>query len=360
MAHFALNICYNKGYGFGNQIYSLCGMCSYALEHKIKYIYLDKFLREIHTDNYCNISEIIDLHKTNSFLKKYDITLIDGNNLCLKIISINYGNDKYYIDITNELMHICLNQNLRFCIKNDFNLDTIKGNPYTYFYNNYYIKLKKDFHINITYSINDNIFNDIIMVENGLIKQDYLIDLQNIVFNPSVRYNNGSIEFYDVLEHIIFNTNLTSISDNYIKDNIDLSQQINTIHLRLEDDAIKHWATENGYTDLNLYKNLLENIYIENISKYINKNDITLFISGNYDNNVIKYMIDNNYKFILTPKFCDDRDVSAIIDLHIGQYCNNVYIGVFESTFSYALLTRINNKPNVNSVIISFILPISP
>ena len=84
--NYALDICHTPGYGLGNQLYSICGMCSYAIEHKIKYLFLGRFLREIYSEKYCNISDIIDLNSTNLFLKKYDIVLIDGLKIDLKII----------------------------------------------------------------------------------------------------------------------------------------------------------------------------------------------------------------------------------------------------------------------------------
>ena len=40
---------------------------------------------EIHGNNYCNISDIVNIDKTNQYLKQHNITLIDGNTFTFKI-----------------------------------------------------------------------------------------------------------------------------------------------------------------------------------------------------------------------------------------------------------------------------------
>ena len=46
--------------------------------------------------------------------------------------------------------------------------------------------------------------------------------------------------------------------------------------------------------------------------------------------------------------------MSAIIDLHIGQICNNICVCVFESTFSFVLVTRAYNKTSLTNYLICF------
>jgi hypothetical protein len=51
-------------------------------------------------------------------------------------------------------------------------------------------------------------------------------------------------------------------------------------------------------------------------------------------------MVKNNYKFILTEKQFNGRELNAIIDLLVSKSCNNVFIGAYNfenetgSTFS--------------------------
>ena len=124
--------------------------------------------------------------------------------------------------------------------------------------------------------------------------------------------------------------------------------------MRLENDAIQHWAKENNYDDVNYYKQLLENKYIELIKEHINKDSITILLAHDYDNNVITFMNENKYEIIMPPKMDTYRDISAIIDMHNGQICDSTYIGVVESSFSFTLLARINNKHNMKTVMFYF------
>ena len=101
MTFYFLDISPKKTSGLCNQIYFISSMCSYALKNNIKYIFLNKFLKEINTDNYCPISEIIDFKKTNNFLKKYNIVLFDSFNIKFDILDIKYGNDLYNINVTD-------------------------------------------------------------------------------------------------------------------------------------------------------------------------------------------------------------------------------------------------------------------
>ena len=84
---------------------------------------------------------------------------------------------------------------------------------------------------------------------------------------------------------------------------------------------------------------------LKNYPKFFNNNNIDLYISCNNQ---------NDYNIILTPKFSKEREISAIIDMHIGEECTHKYIFLFESSFSFTLLFRIKNKKNLNEVMINF------
>ena len=74
---------------------------------------------------------------------------------------------------------------------------------------------------------------------------------------------------------------------------------------------------------------------------------MTIVLSGDFDNNVIKFLQNNNYNFITTPKLYQDRELNAIIDLEIGLLCNHTYIYTFESSFSYTLLHKLSSNMNI-------------
>ena len=352
-----LNISPNDGCGFCNQLYSIVNSCYFGFNNNIKIVFIDKYLMEINTNNKCNISEIIDLKATNIFLKKYNIILIDLSDIDFKIVNIKYGLNNFSIDITSEILKHNLN-NLSLFINKNLNLDNIKGKPLEYYKNKFGIPFNQTQNQNqklyITYSINDSIFEENYSVSNGFLINEFSIDLINYTKITFPTINDGSTIFKDILRNIVFNNIYVSKANDFIKTlKLSDNQKINSIHLRLEDDAIQSWSkTQN--MELDSYKKILEEKYIEKIQQFIDKNILTIILSHNYDNNVIKFLKENNYNYIITPNLHKDRDVSAIIDLHIGQFCNNKCICVFESTFSFTLVSRIYNYSNVQDYLIFF------
>jgi hypothetical protein len=156
----------------------------------------------------------------------------------------------------------------------------------------------------------------------------------------------------EIYNNIFFSKYLTEYSTNFINENFsDVSKKINVIHIRLEDDAIYHWSKQNNMRN-DTFKQLLIVKYIELIKTNIKKDDITLILSGNINNEVVHYMKINEYniKFI-NKKFSNGqygRELNAVIDLIIGKCCNNIFIGCDGSTFSELLTTYIAdfNKSN--------------
>ena len=89
MKYFHLKIAPSNLYGCCNQIYSIAGMCSYLNEHKIKFLFLDLFLKQFKTDLRCPINQIIDLSATNLIVTpKYNVVLVDGHNFSFNIVDI--------------------------------------------------------------------------------------------------------------------------------------------------------------------------------------------------------------------------------------------------------------------------------
>lgn len=89
-----------------------------------------------------------------------------------------------------------------------------------------------------------------------------------------------------------------------------------------------------------VFKSHIKNKYIDLISRFINKDDSTIILSYSLSNMVIDFMVKNNYKFILTEKQFNGRELNAIVDLLVSKSCNNVFIGAYNfenetgSTFS--------------------------
>jgi hypothetical protein len=349
--------------GFCNQLYSIIGSCCHSINNNLpntsKVIFIGKYLMEINSNKFCNIGDIIDLNASNIFLKKYNTFLFDMFNFKFKILEIKYGIDNYSYNITSELIQQNfenLSSNI-FYISKDTNLNNIKGDPFEYYKNKFFIPFNKNQpkKLYITYSINDIIFNEVLNETSGYLQDDFFLDFTYKKTICQV-HNDGSFIFSDILRNIVFNNIYVEKANEFIKNSIkkiDDNTKINCIHLRLEDDAIECWS-ENNKMDYFSYKKILENKYIHFIKKYIDKNIPTIILAHNYDNNVINYLTENNYNFFITPKCHPDRDISAIIDLHIGQICNNICICVFESTFSFSLVTRAYDISNLKNFLICF------
>ena len=355
MSLYLLDIHLKPTYGLCNQLYSIAGMCRYSIDHNIKYLFLNKFLKEINTENYCPINEIIDIPRTNVFLQKYGLVLFDSFNCFFDIISVKYGNEQFNIDITGDSISLFKKEN-SFIIDSTVNLTNAFGDPYKHFERTYGFTPSGDKFLYIDYKIDDTIFKDAFKIN----KDGFISNVKSIVinynfkddtpFNPPLGYNDGSETFINILRNLVFHKSLLKKANEYVYKNIDLTKNVNVIHLRLEDDAIACWYQQNNYDDPARYKTDVSNKYISLIDKYIEKKDTTVIICYDYNNAVIEYMEKNNYKIIKTPKLDSNRDVSAIIDMLIGQYCNRIYICVYESSFSFALLTRIYNKTNFKLV----------
>jgi hypothetical protein len=350
MVFFFLDISPSKTNGLCNQLYYISSMCSYALKNNIKYIFLNKFLMEINSDNYCPISEIIDIKKTNQFLQKYDIVLFDSFNFDFEILSINFGSVNNNIDITRECIDKFKNNN-SFIIKKDTNICKLLNLINNIFSEEENLLLLK-------FKINDTFFNYNVITNDGILINDITINFNNFDFqqtlNPYI-YNDNSFEIKDIIQNIIFNEKIINKVDNFFTNNIKILNKIdkiNVLHLRMENDVIESMIKINNF-DKNLYKTKIENKYIKFIRDYIDKKEITIVLSYDYNNEVIKFLDTNNYNFIMTPKYNTNRDISAIIDMHIGQYCNNIFIGTFESSFSYMLFLRMYKKSTVIPVILS-------
>jgi hypothetical protein len=357
MKNYFLDISPKQNSGFCNQIYSIIYTCGHCVRNNINFIFIGKFLTQIQSQKFCNISEIIDINTTNNYLKQYNLCLIDYYNFDFKIINAKYGANNMCFDVTQQIKQFLTNR--VFYISKSHDLNDLFGNPLEFYKKKYFIELDKNaLQLHITFSINNVNFYGTYDQSCGFLNSDILIDLNNATFKPSLRIQNDQTEFTKgIFRNIAFQPIFLQKANDFIlqvrEKNKD--KKINCIHLRLENDAVEHWANENKISPVD-FKKIIEDKYIDEISKNLNKEDATLILSDNYDNGVIQYLRENGYNYIKTPKMNSGREVAAIYDLHIGQYCNNVYILVFDSSFSYTLLYRIFEQAKLKPVEINYIL----
>jgi hypothetical protein len=212
-----------------------------------------------------------------------------------------------------------------------------------------------------------NVF-DLVLINEYLKKYNLnIIDGFNInssAFHPiswtvielAKKHNNKVLESFidEIYQNLYFNIHLVNHSIDFITKNIPdyKNKKINVLHVRIEEDGIQHWSRMNNMNTTTFKKTLIDK-YINLINDNLKKEDITIILSGLVKNEVVDYMKNNGYNVMFIDKKFDitksTREINAIIDLIIGKYCNNVFIGCDGSTFSellYKTISDINDYGN--------------
>jgi hypothetical protein len=295
------------------------------------------------------------MHHANVLLKKYNIMLHDKSNLTFSIDKVTYGVNNDFYDVTKEVCEAFVKENvLRIPIGT--NLNNLKGDPKS--------GVKKELHIHYT-------LNGTKVVEKHCeyVNQDIIIDIDNptniLHWNQIDECYLQNRELFDYfLKNIKFNHRLVKYSENALiyDKNIELKnasnisfkkRNVNVLHLRIERDITGHMFAHNNMTQEE-YDVFLQNKYIGLIQKYFSTEDVIILLSYSQDNNVIDFLRNNKYEFYYTKKnVFDGREKHAIVDLLVGEKCNNCFIGNWNvekrsgSTFSYFLSVRNNAKKNI-------------
>lgn len=343
------------GTGLTNEIFFIVYGIIDCINNKRKNLVINNFRVEPMTNKFCGINEILDIHYLNILLKKYDIAVFDRNNLSFNIDTIIYGLNDVTIDITKESKELFYTSN-KLRIPAGTILNNIKGDPLSG-------QAKK---LYITYTINSN---TVVEEYSEYIHKDIILDLQNPtnILNweqidncyikdrelfdyllKNIKFNNRFVKYSEIALLIDKNNEYTNIS------NIDFqNKKTNVIHLRVEKDMTGHMLSHNKMTQEE-YDIELQNKYIELIKQYFSKNDIIFLLSYDINNNVVKFLKENDYEFYITKKqIFEGREQHAILDLLIGEKCNNCFIGNWNfdirqgSTFSYFLYVRNNSLENI-------------
>jgi len=319
-----------KGMGLTNQLFALGNGIDKAIKNKCNVVVIDKFLCDYNKDYYVNISSVLDLEKMNIYFKeKYNLILVDKYNFDFELFNVTYGTEDNNLNITDTVKEKYYS-NKKLFIDKHTNINDIQGDPCP--------NVRK--HIWIKYKLNNNMIIDKYMELNQYLTEniDYTNDNYILVDMawPSEKYNT----FIDILLNITFNKKFLDISQRLLSD-INLTKKVNLVHLRIEDDGINHWSRMNGMSK-DFFKMTLEKKYIKLIEEYIDKNDTTILLSSSFDNEVINFLNENQYKYFTTiKKHFEYRELNGIVDFITSQQCNNVFIGNFNlhgnngSTFSY-------------------------
>lgn len=320
LSYFGVNVAPHDGLGLCNQFYNIMNGCMFAVnDAKINkdnvLLFLGKFSCQIQSNNVCNISEILNLKETNKNFRKHNVQLADINNhkIIIKKITVNKSKD------ITELVEI-------------------KGN----------IVSKKDLNkyaavndrLQFYFIVDDTNYDYDILVENEIKEDVRILDPYKCQMKHFPVYAHKDFEIYS--KYFVFNDVFIDYPKRYLQQM--QNTKLNCIHLRIDDIFLESIFYENMTKED--IKHHIENKYITQIKELINKEDLTFVLGEHYDNNIVKYLKDNEYNFVITEKIYDKRELNALNDLHVGTICNNVFIGNHESSFSGLLFYRSNAHIN--------------
>jgi len=343
-----LKIAKNRNSGLCNQLYNLVGAIEFCIKTNINFIVIDDFLKQIDSDQYCPISQIIDLKKFNLYLSKYKVILFDKNDINIKITSLKIIISESNPKESNQHQNKTINLDSllsSFLSDSIFNIPN-KSSFVSKIIEN--VKSPDDFNnLIISYKINDYNVNHVLELNKGITKEDFTLELNkdNYKFVESpILYFGHSLNpklFSDIFKNITIQEYFNS---SFFPENVNL----NVIHLRLEQDAIEHISKIEGKQESEKKKEL-EKKYIEMIEKYIGSSDQerenVLVLTDDYNNAVVDFLSSNpKYNPILFDKKYKFRELNAIRDLLLSEKCNRCFIGVMESSFSYSIMFRISKQ----------------
>ena len=132
------------------------------------------------------------------------------------------------------------------------------------------------------------------------------------------------------------------------------SRRMHVIHLRLEDDAVAHLSKNRRGMGIDAVKEIIENTYISNIKKHINKEDVVVVLTGQTNNKVMTYLRREKYNVKLPPKLSSFREINALGDMIVGKMCNGVFVGSGWSTFSQMLSHYLKNDERVHCKMLQY------
>jgi len=252
------------------------------------------------------------------------------------------SDNKFYLKLARCLMSGLCNQIYSLCGCIEY---SIRKNINNIYVDRFLMEINSDKWGPISDVIDLNKFNLFLKQYNITIIDSfdsYNLEISNYKESPILYF--GTSEnlklFTKILNNIEFLDKHKEIAKKIINFN-----NYNVIHLRLEEDAVNVYSKEiNIHPDV--YKTINEERYIHCIKKYIDKNVMTVVLTGDSNNNVVEYLKKNKYKYTLTSKNFENREMNAIIDLIIGSMCNKVFIGSYDSSFSFTILNRILLKRN--------------
>lgn len=300
----------------------------------IDVIVVNEFKTDLEGDKYCPFGEVIDLEHFSSYLfEQYGVIVIDKIRLKIRVKNVMYGTMTSFVNATDAFheKHVFRD---RVVVDRDACLNLLAGDPAQ----NAHKSLR------ITYLIDDRI--ELLKTYCEESKEIHL-SLNETVFH---RYEDWpkQREWMNTLLRVL------RFHRSYSPPALILpAEPVHVVHVRLEYDAIKHWASENDMTPVAFYDQLAMK-YISALSRHASTGRI-LVLSHNSDNRVVEWLKETKRPFLFVEKDkTNGRERNAVSDMVLAlAYGNGVFIGNFDiyrmqgSTFSYFLMKKGRFKKHV-------------
>lgn len=316
-------------------------------------IIVNDFSPDYKSPDRVSFNRIFDLDSINNYLKKYKIFIIDKNDIQMNIESVRYGENDSFVNVTNQVIENFYKNNILKIDKN-VSMNELAGDPCPGVQKKLIIKYtlnNQNFKFTEIFKENEFVYIDFSNVNHKRWKT------VNTIFNE-LQENRPIIE--EILMNVQFHNTYRDISKAFIQSlNMPQNAKINVLHIRNEEDAIEFWGMINRFDNLNKFKDVLEDKYIQIIDKYIDSDSYNIVLSANTNNRVIDHLKSKtNGRCIFTDKTAHNgREINAMIDMIIAENCNNNFIGCVNpenyhgSTYS-GMLYSIFKKKSIKNILI--------
>lgn len=296
---------------------------------------VDDFKTDLYSHETCPIGQVLDMGRfcTHVF-RNYGVMVVGRHELDMGIEKVLYGTMTSYLDLTEQFRETFLKDHHLY-VPRDAPLNTLQFDP----------AVNKRKSIRITYRITHNTT----MVK-SYTEEDRQIDCHftEISYVRYAHWPQQIVWMESLLHHCRFQTpfyrTITSLDDYPL---------VHVVHVRLEYDAIRHWARENHMAEEPFY-NLLAEKYLQAIEQHM-EGGVVLVLSYNRDNRVVDGLEEKKRPYVFLEKdSTKGREWNAVRDMAIAEkYGNGVFVGNFDtyrmqgSTYSYFLMKRCRFQKHV-------------
>lgn len=337
-----------KKLGLCNELFHFYQSIIEAIDDEYNVLVIGRFMPDRYNDKLISFSDIIDIDALNdNLLRKHNIKLYTCP-FSFQILKITYGYHDYTIDITDLFMSNFMDKNNNIFMNKNINLNSLVNDPCSGIPK----KLK------IYYQINNDSYCKIYHENGGYLNQDVKFVVNENFFELPLFTRLGGGIFHKVhremYNYIIPKIKFKEIFyDNYNTYKTILENKcVNVLHLKFDKITFDHYNSIYGRYD-DWFKNTLRDKYIDIIHKYLNPAETTFVLAYNFENEIIKFMIDNRYNILYANKNNLGEEMNALNDMITADICNNIFIGPCNlegfngSSFSLNICCRLNNVKRI-------------